>query len=200
MKVPVRSILPAPGTPSFLAFSEITSTTLNVSWGEPLAANGILQGYRVVYEPLAPVQGKARGEQGEGQLTGAQSPTVHRVSRVSPWRARRLAGWGPGEQRPSRDQSLCFLGSSTALSTGLCVMSLDLVSLIPKPFSPVPPETPVLLGARRDHRVRHLLEPQRATLASKTPSTSRERCWQPTVLRYFSGATLHSFIHSISIY
>uniref|UniRef100_A0A8C4MU77 Sidekick cell adhesion molecule 1 n=1 Tax=Equus asinus asinus TaxID=83772 RepID=A0A8C4MU77_EQUAS len=50
----------APGTPSFLAFSEITSTTLNVSWGEPLAANGILQGYRVVYEPLAPVQGVSK--------------------------------------------------------------------------------------------------------------------------------------------
>lgn len=41
-----------------MAFSEITSTTLNVSWGEPVAANGVLQGYRVVYEPLAPVQGK----------------------------------------------------------------------------------------------------------------------------------------------
>lgn len=52
------STFPAPGPPSFLAFSEITSTTLNVSWGEPSAANGILQGYRVVYEPLAPVQGK----------------------------------------------------------------------------------------------------------------------------------------------
>lgn len=50
----------APGTPSFLAFSEITSTTLNVSWGEPAAANGILQGYRVVYEPLAPVQGVSK--------------------------------------------------------------------------------------------------------------------------------------------
>ncbi|XP_021078405.1 protein sidekick-1 [Mus pahari] len=50
----------APGTPSFLAFSEITSTTLNVSWGEPSAANGILQGYRVVYEPLAPVQGVSK--------------------------------------------------------------------------------------------------------------------------------------------
>ncbi|XP_072609354.1 protein sidekick-1 isoform X2 [Vulpes vulpes] len=50
----------APGTPSFLAFSEITSTTLNVSWGEPVAANGILQGYRVVYEPLAPVQGVSK--------------------------------------------------------------------------------------------------------------------------------------------
>ncbi|XP_030067895.1 protein sidekick-1 [Microcaecilia unicolor] len=47
----------APGSPSFLAFSEITTTTLNVSWGEPTTANGILQGYRVVYEPLTPVQG-----------------------------------------------------------------------------------------------------------------------------------------------
>ncbi|XP_074056656.1 protein sidekick-1 isoform X4 [Macrotis lagotis] len=50
----------APGIPSFLAFSEITSTTLNISWGEPVAANGVLQGYRVVYEPLAPVQGVSK--------------------------------------------------------------------------------------------------------------------------------------------
>ncbi|KAM4631625.1 protein sidekick-1 [Discoglossus pictus] len=50
----------APSTPGFLAFSEITSTTLNVTWGEPLAANGILQGYRVVYEPLAPVLGVSK--------------------------------------------------------------------------------------------------------------------------------------------
>lgn len=50
----------APSAPSFLVFSEITSTTLNVSWGEPTAANGVLQGYRVVYEPLAPVQGVSK--------------------------------------------------------------------------------------------------------------------------------------------
>ncbi|XP_069726618.1 protein sidekick-1 isoform X1 [Phaenicophaeus curvirostris] len=50
----------APSAPSFLAFSEITCTTLNVSWGEPTAANGVLQGYRVVYEPLAPVQGVSK--------------------------------------------------------------------------------------------------------------------------------------------
>nr|XP_006112957.1 protein sidekick-1 isoform X1 [Pelodiscus sinensis]XP_006112958.1 protein sidekick-1 isoform X1 [Pelodiscus sinensis]XP_025034766.1 protein sidekick-1 isoform X1 [Pelodiscus sinensis]XP_025034772.1 protein sidekick-1 isoform X1 [Pelodiscus sinensis]XP_025034774.1 protein sidekick-1 isoform X1 [Pelodiscus sinensis]XP_025034776.1 protein sidekick-1 isoform X1 [Pelodiscus sinensis] len=50
----------APSAPSFLAFSEITCTMLNVSWGEPTAANGILQGYRVVYEPLAPVQGVSK--------------------------------------------------------------------------------------------------------------------------------------------
>nr|KAF6448698.1 sidekick cell adhesion molecule 1 [Rousettus aegyptiacus] len=61
----------APGAPGFLAFSEVTSTTLNVSWGEPAAANGILQGYRVVYEPLAPVQGVSKvvtvDVQGNGQ-------------------------------------------------------------------------------------------------------------------------------------
>ena len=68
LKVPLCCVPLAPGTPSFLAFSEITSTTLNVSWGEPAAANGVLQGYRVVYEPLAPVQGEARGERGEGWL------------------------------------------------------------------------------------------------------------------------------------
>uniref|UniRef100_A0A8C6E6Y3 Sidekick cell adhesion molecule 1 n=1 Tax=Moschus moschiferus TaxID=68415 RepID=A0A8C6E6Y3_MOSMO len=57
---PGRTHQAAPGTPSFLTFSEITSTTLNVSWGEPMAANGVLQGYRVVYEPLAPVQGVSK--------------------------------------------------------------------------------------------------------------------------------------------
>ncbi|KAM8798404.1 protein sidekick-1 [Eudromia elegans] len=55
-----RTFQAAPSAPSFLAFSEITCTTVNVSWGEPTAANGVLQGYRVVYEPLAPVQGVSK--------------------------------------------------------------------------------------------------------------------------------------------
>uniref|UniRef100_A0A8D2IZ62 Sidekick cell adhesion molecule 1 n=1 Tax=Varanus komodoensis TaxID=61221 RepID=A0A8D2IZ62_VARKO len=50
----------APSAPGFLAFSEVTCSTLNVSWGEPAAANGILQGYRVIYAPLAPVQGVSK--------------------------------------------------------------------------------------------------------------------------------------------
>lgn len=65
------SVPAAPGAPSFLAFSEVTSTTLNVSWGEPLAANGVLQGYRVVYEPLAPVQGESGVGRGRGGGHGA---------------------------------------------------------------------------------------------------------------------------------
>lgn len=72
--IAVFSILPAPGAPSFLAFSEITSTTLNVSWGEPVAANGVLQGYRVVYEPLAPVQGKSRGIKGRHHAPSLLGP------------------------------------------------------------------------------------------------------------------------------
>uniref|UniRef100_A0A8D0G947 Sidekick cell adhesion molecule 1 n=1 Tax=Sphenodon punctatus TaxID=8508 RepID=A0A8D0G947_SPHPU len=55
-----RTLQAAPSAPSFLAFSEIASTSLNVSWGEPAEANGILQGYRVIYEPLAPVQGVSK--------------------------------------------------------------------------------------------------------------------------------------------
>nr|KAF6347352.1 sidekick cell adhesion molecule 1 [Pipistrellus kuhlii] len=68
---PGRTHQAAPSSPSFLAFSEVGSTSLNVSWGEPAAANGILQGYRVVYEPLAPVQGVSKvvtvDVQGSGQ-------------------------------------------------------------------------------------------------------------------------------------
>ncbi|KAM6424581.1 protein sidekick-1 isoform 3-T3 [Liasis olivaceus] len=55
-----RTLQSAPSAPSFLIFSEITCSTLHVSWGEPAAANGILQGYRVIYEPLAPVQGVSK--------------------------------------------------------------------------------------------------------------------------------------------
>ncbi|XP_043945033.1 protein sidekick-1 [Protopterus annectens] len=55
-----RTLQAAPSVPSFLTFSEITSTTLNVSWGEPAFANGVLQGYRLVYEPLAPIQGVSK--------------------------------------------------------------------------------------------------------------------------------------------
>lgn len=66
---------PAPGPPAFLAFSDITSTTLNVSWGEPAAVNGVLRGYRVVYEPLEPVQ---------GELEVRAESSIHGVLRPAP--------------------------------------------------------------------------------------------------------------------
>lgn len=48
---------PAPSQPSFLSFSEVTGGSVNVSWGAPLSPNGQLEGYRVIYQHTAPVQG-----------------------------------------------------------------------------------------------------------------------------------------------
>lgn len=48
----------APTAPSFIHFSELTTTSVNVSWGEPKQANGIIEGYRLVYEPCTPVDGE----------------------------------------------------------------------------------------------------------------------------------------------
>ncbi|XP_036405709.1 protein sidekick-2 [Megalops cyprinoides] len=45
----------APSAPSFIHFSELTTTSVNVSWGEPVYPNGIIEGYRLVYEPCTPV-------------------------------------------------------------------------------------------------------------------------------------------------
>ncbi|CAM4711598.1 unnamed protein product [Leuciscus chuanchicus] len=45
----------APSAPSFIHFSELTTTSVNVSWGEPVFPNGILEGYRLIYEPCMPV-------------------------------------------------------------------------------------------------------------------------------------------------
>ncbi|XP_016131468.1 protein sidekick-2-like [Sinocyclocheilus grahami] len=44
-----------PSAPSFIHFSELTTTSVNMSWGEPKQRNGIVEGYRVVYEPCTPV-------------------------------------------------------------------------------------------------------------------------------------------------
>ncbi|XP_069381286.1 protein sidekick-2 isoform X3 [Paralichthys olivaceus] len=50
----------APSAPSFVHFSELTTTSVNVSWGEPKQPNGIIEGYRLVYEPCTPVDGVSK--------------------------------------------------------------------------------------------------------------------------------------------
>ncbi|XP_020795716.2 LOW QUALITY PROTEIN: protein sidekick-1-like [Boleophthalmus pectinirostris] len=50
----------APSEPSFLSFSEVTGSSVNVSWGAPLSPNGQIEGYRVRYQPTSPVQGLTR--------------------------------------------------------------------------------------------------------------------------------------------
>ncbi|XP_049577112.1 protein sidekick-1 isoform X1 [Syngnathus scovelli] len=50
----------APSQPSYLSFSEVTGGSVNVSWGAPLTPNGLLEGYQVIYQPTAPVQGVSK--------------------------------------------------------------------------------------------------------------------------------------------
>uniref|UniRef100_A0A8C5H1L6 Sidekick cell adhesion molecule 2b n=1 Tax=Gouania willdenowi TaxID=441366 RepID=A0A8C5H1L6_GOUWI len=50
----------APSAPSFIHFTELTTTSVNVSWGEPTFPNGIIEGYRLVYEPCTPVEGVSK--------------------------------------------------------------------------------------------------------------------------------------------
>ncbi|XP_066560557.1 protein sidekick-2 isoform X2 [Amia ocellicauda] len=45
----------APSAPSFIHFSELTTTSVNVSWGDPVYPNGIIEGFRLIYEPCTPV-------------------------------------------------------------------------------------------------------------------------------------------------
>ncbi|KAM9770293.1 protein sidekick-1-like isoform 2-T2 [Menidia menidia] len=55
-----RTLQSAPSQPSYLSFSEVTGGSVNVSWGAPLTPNGQIEGYRVIYEPTAPVQGVSK--------------------------------------------------------------------------------------------------------------------------------------------
>ncbi|KAM4584441.1 protein sidekick-1-like isoform 2-T2 [Odontesthes bonariensis] len=55
-----RTLQSAPSQPGYLTFSEVTGGSVNVSWGAPLTPNGQLEGYRVIYQPTAPVQGVSK--------------------------------------------------------------------------------------------------------------------------------------------
>lgn len=50
----------APSAPSSVKFSELTTTSVNVSWEAPRFPNGVLEGYRLVYEPCTPVDGVSK--------------------------------------------------------------------------------------------------------------------------------------------
>ncbi|XP_036693895.1 protein sidekick-2 isoform X1 [Balaenoptera musculus] len=50
----------APSAPSSVKFSELTTTSVNVSWEAPQFPNGVLEGYRLVYEPCTPVDGVSK--------------------------------------------------------------------------------------------------------------------------------------------
>lgn len=49
-----------PSAPGMLRFSDLTTTSVNVSWEAPQFPNGVLEGYRLVYEPCIPVDGVSK--------------------------------------------------------------------------------------------------------------------------------------------
>lgn len=54
------SLSTAPSAPGSVKFSELTTTSVNVSWDAPQFPNGPLEGYRLVYEPCTPVDGVSK--------------------------------------------------------------------------------------------------------------------------------------------
>ncbi|XP_063265627.1 protein sidekick-2 [Prinia subflava] len=58
--VQARTQQAAPSAPGSIRFSELTTTSVNVSWEPPPLPNGVLEGYRLVYEPCTPVDGVSK--------------------------------------------------------------------------------------------------------------------------------------------
>ncbi|XP_075926010.1 LOW QUALITY PROTEIN: protein sidekick-2-like [Petromyzon marinus] len=53
--------LPAPpSAPQFVRFEDVTTSSLNVSWGDPLRPNGVLEGFKLIYKPTTPVHGVSK--------------------------------------------------------------------------------------------------------------------------------------------
>uniref|UniRef100_A0A803XSF5 Sidekick cell adhesion molecule 2 n=1 Tax=Meleagris gallopavo TaxID=9103 RepID=A0A803XSF5_MELGA len=78
--VTARTQQAAPSAPGSIRFSELTTTSVNVSWEPPPLPNGILEGYRLVYEPCMPVDG-APGPPGEPFISRYGSAiTIHWTS------------------------------------------------------------------------------------------------------------------------
>uniref|UniRef100_A0A8V1ANX6 Sidekick cell adhesion molecule 2 n=1 Tax=Gallus gallus TaxID=9031 RepID=A0A8V1ANX6_CHICK len=74
--VTARTQQAAPSAPGSIRFSELTTTSVNVSWEPPPLPNGILEGYRLVYEPCMPVDGEGTAGASEGTRGGPGSASI----------------------------------------------------------------------------------------------------------------------------
>uniref|UniRef100_A0A8C4PZK2 Fibronectin type-III domain-containing protein n=1 Tax=Eptatretus burgeri TaxID=7764 RepID=A0A8C4PZK2_EPTBU len=52
-----RTLQAAPSAPAYLHFTKMTSSSVNVTWGMPIQPNGLITGFRVIYQPTSPVNG-----------------------------------------------------------------------------------------------------------------------------------------------
>ncbi|NWZ71362.1 SDK2 protein, partial [Acrocephalus arundinaceus] len=81
--VKARTQQAAPSAPGSIRFSELTTTSVNVSWEPPLLPNGVLEGYRLVYEPCTPVDGEAMaGGSGQGWAGPGSASVPAGVSKI----------------------------------------------------------------------------------------------------------------------
>ncbi|NXK65427.1 SDK2 protein, partial [Sylvietta virens] len=81
--VKARTQQAAPSAPGSIRFSELTTTSVNVSWEPPPLPNGVLEGYRLVYEPCTPVDGEAMaGGSGEGPAGPGSASVPAGVSKI----------------------------------------------------------------------------------------------------------------------
>ncbi|XP_048821342.1 protein sidekick-2 isoform X4 [Lagopus muta] len=74
--VTARTQQAAPSAPGSIRFSELTTTSVNVSWEPPPLPNGILEGYRLIYEPCMPVDGEGTAGASEGTRGGPGSASI----------------------------------------------------------------------------------------------------------------------------
>ncbi|KAI1232491.1 Protein sidekick-2 [Lamprotornis superbus] len=81
--VKARTQQAAPSAPGSIRFSELTTTSVNVSWEPPALPNGVLEGYRLIYEPCTPVDGEAMaGGSGEGPAGPGSASVPAGVSKI----------------------------------------------------------------------------------------------------------------------
>ncbi|NXH50445.1 SDK2 protein, partial [Dicaeum eximium] len=114
--VKARTQQAAPSAPGSIRFSELTTTSVNVSWEPPPLPNGVLEGYRLVYEPCTPVDGVSKivtvDVKGSSPLWMKVKDLAEGVTYRFQIRARTFA-YGPGVEAnitTGRDMSGCAPG------------------------------------------------------------------------------------------
>uniref|UniRef100_UPI00358F1D7F integrin beta-4 n=1 Tax=Myxine glutinosa TaxID=7769 RepID=UPI00358F1D7F len=89
-----------PSEPGRLAFTIVSSTTLQLSWGEPPETNGVIKGYEITYT-LINENGDVIGPTKRVQVKGNKKRVllIENLREMAPYhytvRATNTAGWGP---------------------------------------------------------------------------------------------------------
>ncbi|XP_032823004.1 integrin beta-4 isoform X2 [Petromyzon marinus] len=111
--VTCRTLEEVPGEPGRLAFTIVSATTLQLSWGEPPETNGLITGYEASYTPISE-DGRSIGQTKRVEVQGNKRRVmlIENLRPMVPYRylvrARNSAGWGP-----PRESTLNIANQST---------------------------------------------------------------------------------------